>query len=104
MSTSNSTNVSSMFVQLKSFCFNIEQDSKKLRKGIESNEKDKGNFYNDNADFEYINSLEKDLKQISGNLSKMENKLYGSDESRLSQVRINEVIFKCLYNNNNNSI
>jgi hypothetical protein len=97
MSSSNSTSVSSMFVQLKSFCFNIEQDSKKLRKGIETNDKDKGNFYNDDADFEYIKSIENDVKQMSGNLSKIENKLYGSDESRLSQVRINEVIYILYY-------
>lgn len=88
------SSTSLLFSQLKTFCFNVQQDSAKIAKSLEG----KGNRgVGLGEEEQFIESLGSRVHLLRQSLAENETKVFGPVENRLSQITLEEVI---LYSNN----
>jgi len=90
----------SLFAQLRSFCFTIENDVAKLRKGVEKSGKN-GSGKSSSAsstseqDEAFVRSLLDEVLVLRTKLEEMEENLLGPIDSRLAQVNVSEILDRC---------
>lgn len=94
MSTVTSTTI--LFNQLRTYCYNIEADSKKLRRNVEKSYTNNNNK-NDFGEAEvhcFIDSLSKDTQVLHTKIDSVEEKLLGprGDISHVSTGEVSEFV------------
>ena len=88
-----SGSTSLLFSQLKTFCYNIQQDSAKIVKSLDG----KGSRGIGTREEHFIESLGSRVQSLHQNLAENETKVFGPVENRLSQITLEEVIYN-VYN------
>ena len=95
-----------MFSQLKSFCYSIEQDAKKLRAVAEQKSNNGAVVPDCRSGLEYVAELKTDIEKADRDLEKMFNDVCGTPEKRLAFITMEEMLMKCraLFEVNENMI
>ena len=81
--------------QLKSFCYGIEQDARKLRQIVENKPSNSVSFFDTSSEVTYIETLSQDVQKMDENLDKIMVDVLGNPDKRLAHVTMEELYLKC---------